>query len=131
MKKIGTLNQPLSSTISGMGHLDTLVIADAGLPIPPETQRIDLALTEGIPGFLETVRVVLTELEVEKAIIAEEMLTVSPQTHAGLLELLGEIPIESVTHIIFKEMTRSARAVVRTGEFTPYANLILVSGVVF
>ena len=64
MKKIGILNQPISSVIAGLGHTDTLVIADAGLPIPPETQRIDLALTEGIPTFLDTLRVILTEMQV-------------------------------------------------------------------
>ena len=131
MKKIGILNQPISSVIAGLGHTDTVVIADAGLPIPPETQRIDLALTEGIPSFLDTLRVVLTEMEVERAIIAEEMLDSSPQVYEAIKEMLGDVPIETVTHLIFKEQTRSARAVIRTGEFTPYANVILTAGVVF
>ncbi len=131
MKKTGILNQPISSVIAGLGHMDTLVIADAGLPIPPETQRIDLALTEGIPTFLDTLRVVLTEMQVEQAVVAEEMLEVSPKVYEAVKELLGDVPIEAVTHLIFKEQTRSARAVVRTGEFTPYANVILVAGVVF
>ncbi len=131
MKKTGILNQPISSVIAGLGHMDTLVIADAGLPIPPETQRIDLALTEGIPTFLDTLRVVLTEMQVEQAVVAEEMLGVSPKVYEAVKELLGDVPIETVTHLIFKEQTRSARAVVRTGEFTPYANVILVAGVVF
>jgi D-ribose pyranase len=111
--------------------MDTLVIADAGLPIPPETQRIDLALTEGIPSFLDTLRVVLTEMELERAIVAEEMLDASPQVYEAIKEMLGDVPIETVTHLIFKEQTRSARAVIRTGEFTPYANVILTAGVVF
>ena len=131
MKKIGILNQPISSVIAGLGHTDTLVIADAGLPIPPETQRIDLALTEGIPTFLDTVRAVLTEMHVEQAIVAEEMLDASPQVYKALKELLGDVPIETVTHLVFKERTRSARAVVRTGEFSPYANAILTAGVAF
>jgi D-ribose pyranase len=131
VKKIGVLNQPISSVIAGLGHTDTLVIADAGLPIPPETQRIDLALTQGIPGFLDTLRVVLGEMQVERAIIAEEMLEVSPDVYQKVKELLGDVPIETETHLIFKEGTRSARAVIRTGEFTPYANVILVAGVVF
>jgi D-ribose pyranase len=131
VKKIGILNQPISSVIAGLGHTDTLVIADAGLPIPPETQRVDLALTEGIPSFLDTLRVVLTEMEVERAIIAEEMLDASPQVYEAVKEMLGDVPIETVTHLIFKEQTRSARAVIRTGEFTPYANVILTAGVVF
>lgn len=131
MKKIGILNQPISAVIADLGHMDTLVIADAGLPIPAETERIDLALTQGIPTFLDTLRIVLTEMQVERAVVAEEMLTVSPQVHAAIKELLGATPIETVPHPTFKEQTRSARAVIRTGEFTPYANIILVAGVVF
>jgi D-ribose pyranase len=79
VKKSHLLNQPLSSVIAGMGHLDELVIADAGLPIPASTQRIDLAVTQDIPRFLDTLRIVLTELQVEKAIVAEEMLAKSPK----------------------------------------------------
>lgn len=131
MKKIGILNQPISAVIAGLGHKDMLVIADAGLPIPQETQRIDLALTEGIPSFLDTLRVVLMEMQVERAIVAEEMLKVSPDLYLAAKELLGDVPVETVTHSILKERTRSARAVIRTGEFTPYANIILVAGVIF
>jgi D-ribose pyranase len=131
VKTIGILNQPISAVIAGLGHMDTLVIADAGLPIPPETQRIDLALTEGIPSFLDTLRVVLMEMQVERAIVAEEMLDASPQVYEAIKEMLGDVPIETVTHLIFKEQTRSARAVIRTGEFTPYANVILAAGVMF
>ncbi|NIO67688.1 MAG: D-ribose pyranase [Anaerolineae bacterium] len=131
MKKTGILNKDISEVVASLGHKDTLVIADAGLPIPAETRRIDLALTEGIPSFLDTLRVVLTEMQVERAIVAEEMLEASPNVYQALKELLGDVSIETVTHLIFKEKTRSARAVVRTGEFTPYANVILVSGVIF
>lgn len=131
MKKTGILNQPVSCAIAGLGHMDTLVIADAGLPIPSETQRIDLALVQGVPSFLQTLRVVLSEMQVEHAIIAEEMIDVSSALYETLQEILGDTPIETIPHVAFKERTRSARAVIRTGEFTPYANVILVSGVVF
>lgn len=131
MKKIGTLNQPLSSVISGLGHLDTIVVADAGLPIPATTKRIDLALTKDIPGFIETVQVILDEVQVEQAVVAEEMVTESSETYRLLQDLLMDIPIDTIPHIEFKKRTSLACAVVRTGEFTPYANVILVSGVVF
>jgi D-ribose pyranase len=131
MKKIGTLNQPLSNVIAGLGHMDQLVVADAGLPIPAHVERIDLALKEGLPGFIETLQVILEEVQVESAVIAEEMLSTSPQVYQQLGELLGGIPQKTVPHDEFKSMTGSARAVVRTGEFTPYANVILVAGVVF
>jgi D-ribose pyranase len=131
VKKIGIINQPIASVIAGLGHTDTLVIADAGLPIPAETQRIDLALTKGIPTFLDTLRVVLGEMQVERAIVAEEMLKVSPQVYQEIKTLLGNLPIDTLPHVAFKEQTHAARAAIRTGEFTPYANIILVAGVVF
>ena len=126
MKKIGIINQPISAVVAGLGHTDTVVIADAGLPIPAGPERIDLALTEGIPTFNDTLRVILAEMEVERAVVAAEMLEVSPDLHRAMKALLGETPIET-----FKAQTASARAIIRTGEFTPYANVILVAGVVF
>jgi len=131
VKKTALLNQTISTVIAGMGHTDMLVIADAGLPIPVGTERIDLALTHGIPSFLDTLRVVLHELQIEKIIIAEEMTTASPKLYQNLREIIGDTPIEQCTHTAFKTMTGEAKAVIRTGEFTPYANIILVSGVVF
>lgn len=131
MKKTGLLNQPLSNAIAGLGHGDTLVICDAGLPIPAETQRIDLAVSENVPHFLDVLRAVLGEMAVEGAVIAEEMTTKSPQMEQQVRSLLGDMPVEAVPHEQFKARTAGARAVVRTGEFTPYANVILIAGVVF
>lgn len=131
MKKTTLLQSELSYIISTMGHLDTLVIADAGLPIPAETLRIDLALTQGVPGAVQTLKVVLDELKVEKAILAEEVKERNPDFLASMQELLPGVPFEFVAHSEFKSQTAAARAVVRTGEFAPYANVILVSGVVF
>lgn len=131
MKKIGVINQPISALIAGLGHTDAVVVADAGLPIPAGPQRIDLALTAGLPAFLDTLKVVLSEMQVERAIVASEMLEISPAVYQAIKDLLGETPIQTVPHQDFKEQTRSARAVIRTGEFTPYANIILVAGVVF
>ena len=131
MKKSQLLNQQLSSVIAGMGHKDELVIADAGLPIPGSTQRIDLALTPNIPAFLDTLRVVLTELQIEKAIVAEEMSTISPEVYQAVVALLESVPVNMIPHEVLKRRSQSAVAVVRTGEFTPFANVILVAGVVF
>ena len=131
MKKIGILNQPISNVIAGMGHTDTLIIADAGLPIPSETERIDLALAAGIPSFLDTLRIVLSEMQLEKVIIAEETTTISADLFQAIQEIIEDTPVELCTHNDLKLMSHTAKAIIRTGEFTPYANIILVSGVVF
>ena len=134
MKKIGTLNSRLSKVVAEMGHTDTLAIADAGLPIPEETERIDLALTRGVPGFLQTLQTVLLELEVEEIILAEEIQTAASSSSElcdQLKEVFRDVPITFVPHEHLKQQLSSCRAVVRTGECTPYANVILSSGVKF
>ena len=129
MKKVGIINGPISAAIAHLEHTDMLTVADAGLPIPETTQRIDLALKPGVPGFLETLEVVLVEMFVEKAYVSEDILETSPQIYAGIQKLLGdEVPIETLPHVEFKKLTGSSKAIVRTAEFTPYANVILVAG---
>jgi D-ribose pyranase len=131
VKKNGVLNQAISEVIAGMGHGDMLVIGDCGLPIPPGVRRIDIALTPGVPGFLETLSVILHELEVESVFIANEMETVSPKMYECVKDRLGNILINKCSHEEFKDMNQKAVAVIRTGECTPYANIILSSGVNF
>jgi D-ribose pyranase len=94
-------------------------------------ERIDLALTGGIPSFMDVLNAILGEMQVERAVIAKEMATKSPQLYAHVAAALKDCPIAEVPHEDFKGLTGQACAIVRTGEFTPYANVILYSGVVF
>jgi D-ribose pyranase len=128
MKKIGIINAPISNVIAHLEHTDMLTVADAGLPIPAPTQRIDLALKPGVPGFLETLDVILTEMFVEKAFVSEEILTISPQIYSEIQKRLGDISIETLPHLEFKKLTGYTKAVIRTAEFTPFSNVILVAG---
>lgn len=135
MKKGFLLNSEISSVISHMGHMDELTIGDAGLPIPSSAQRIDLSVFEGVPSFLDVLRGVLSEQKVEGIVLAEEIKEASPEMHERILKLVEEFEDEfSVTYLPhegFKNRTRESKAVIRTGEFTPYTNVILISGVVF
>ncbi len=133
MKKAGILNADLARIVAAMGHTDKLVVCDAGFPIPRGSTVVDLALTANVPRFLETLGVVLQELQVERAILADEMERVSNGLFADVQELLGGVEIEAVSHERFKEMTNANKNVffVRTGEATPYANIMLISGVTF
>ena len=131
MKKTPLINAPVSRVIATMGHTDALCIADAGLPISSLTERIDLAVKPGLPPFLDVLGAVLEELVVEKAVVAEEIREKSPPVLEGIRQLLGDITIVFVPHEKFKTLTERSKAVVRTGECTPYANVILYSGVPF
>jgi D-ribose pyranase len=131
MKKTELLNSEISYIISRMGHTDMLVIADCGLPVPFETERIDLALKRGVPGFIETLKTVLTELVVEEIILAEEIKSMNKPVFEEIEKIFPDIKINFVSHEEFKDITREAAAVIRTGEASPYANIILKSGVKF
>lgn len=138
MKKGTVLNSDISSVISRLGHTDTLVVCDAGLPIPKSTTRIDMALTQGVPSLCRCC-VVTNEMQVEAVIIAEEIKQHNPQLHETLLTHLEQlqkhqgntIEIRYTTHEQFKQQTAGSQAVIRSGECSPYANIILCAGVTF
>jgi D-ribose pyranase len=131
MKKTKILNSDLSAVIALMGHTDTITIGDAGLPVPDNSKRIDLAVKRGLPAFLDVLETVLYELEVEEITVASEIITGNPVLYKKITELFSFAKINLIPHSEFKEMTKNSKAVVRTGECTPFANIILQSGVAF
>ncbi|MGG1242476.1 D-ribose pyranase [Bacillus cabrialesii] len=131
MKKHGILNSHLAKLLADLGHTDKIVIADAGLPVPDGVLKIDLSLKPGLPAFQDTAAVLADEMVVEKVIAAAEIKT-SNQENARFLEtLFSKQKIEYLSHEEFKLLTKEAKAIIRTGEFTPYANCILQAGVLF
>ena len=133
MKRHGILNSDISSVLSYMGHTDRICIADCGLPIPEETERIDLAVKFGQPTFMELLKVVGDDMKIEKIVLAEEIKENNPKVLAEINDYFAgqEIEVEFVSHVELKEMTKECKAVIRTGETTPYANIILQSGCIF
>ena len=134
MKKTPLLNVALSRLIASLGHGDMVVIGDAGLPVPPGVELIDLALTHGVPDFVSTLKVVLSEMQVESHALAKEIFDKQP-TALNTLDALNEEGAlgrrDLLSHEQFKVLSRQARAIVRTGECQPYCNIVLVSGVTF
>lgn len=135
MKKNGILNSDISRVLSYMGHTDQIAVGDCGLPIPEETERIDLALRFGVPSFMEVLCEVKKEMKIEKIILAEEIKTKNPEILEQILQLFDraeeDCEIEYVSHEELKEKTHTCKAVIRTGETTPYANIILQSACLF
>lgn len=132
MRRSGILNAELAALVAGMGHGELLVVGDAGLPVPPGVPCIDLALVPGVPGFQQTVVALLGELVVERGVANVEQSAAAPAAAAALeAGWPPSVPLERVPHAELKRFAAGARAVVRTGEFTPYCNLVLVAGVPF
>lgn len=129
MLKKGILHPQLARILAEIRHMDTLVIGDAGLPIPKGVERVDLGWKEGNPAYLDVLEELLKHIVVEKATFALEAKTVSPDFHKQSLELLPKgLPIDYVTHVELKEQSKDAKVIILTGEFTPYTNVILVAG---
>ncbi|MBR5510395.1 MAG: D-ribose pyranase [Lachnospiraceae bacterium] len=141
MKRQGILNSDISRVLSYMGHTDRICIGDCGLPIPDETERIDLAVRFGQPSFMDVLKEVAGDMKIEKIVLAEEIIEKNPAVlkeindFFGIVETgceTGCIPeVEYVSHVELKQQTKECKAVIRTGETTPYANIILQSGCIF
>ncbi|UES36412.1 D-ribose pyranase [Roseibium aggregatum] len=136
MKRTALLNRHLSSLVASLGHLDEIVVADAGLPVPAGVKVIDLAVTAGVPSFRELLTALKSELVIEGAVWAEEasaeLTSLMQHEVAAWAEETGKaITVSRLSHEAFKHRMQTARAVIRTGEVTPYANIILISGVAF
>jgi D-ribose pyranase len=131
VKKNGVLNQEISQLIASMGHMDKLTICDAGLPIPDYLWRIDLAVIPGLPGFEAVVKAVAGDLQVQQIILAEELRDKNPKLTNAIKKIFNEAEVMFVKHEEFKKISDESRAIIRTGECTPYANVIMVSGVTF
>lgn len=129
MLKTGILHPQLARVLAELRHMDTLVIGDAGLPVPKGVERIDLGWKPGSPGYLEVLEELLKYIVVERAVFATEAQQASPAFHQKALALLPEgIEVAYVDHVQLKKQSKEAKAILLTGEFTPYTNVILTAG---
>lgn len=127
----GILNPRLIAAIVALGHGESIVVSDAGLPVPAGVEVLDLSLVAGVPGFCQTLEAVVGSLQVETAIVATELTIGNPVLDDQILRLVQPAELTHVDHAHLKSLVGSARLVVRTGETTPYANVILVGGITF
>ncbi|MDO5743713.1 MAG: D-ribose pyranase [Micrococcaceae bacterium] len=127
MLKTPILNAPLLGALATLGHTDTVVIADAGLPIPAGPTLIDLSLSRGLPSFKDVLLLLADNLVIERSTLALE------SREGPIGELCAGAGLEAgfVSHEALKAMLPQAKVVVRTGEVTPYANVVLHCGVDF
>ncbi|WP_147803703.1 D-ribose pyranase [Alkalicoccus halolimnae] len=129
MQKNGILNRDIAGILAKLGHTDEIVIADCGLPIPDDVLCIDVSLRLGYPDFAEIFKLLMKEMQVEGLVAAEE----SSTSNSKVTQIIEhqQLFLTYIPHELFKERTRKAKVIIRTGENTPYANVILQAGVIF
>ena len=131
MKKRGIINAQLAGLIAGLGHKDTFMIGDGGMPIPKGVEIVDLALCGGVPTFKQVMDAVLDETQIESYVLAEEIVEKNQPLLTYIRESLLEAEESMISHMALKEMSKNVKFAIRTGEFTPYPNIILTAGVAF
>jgi D-ribose pyranase len=128
MKKTRLINHHVSDVIARIGHTQRLIICDAGFPVPLHVERIDLAITPGLPSVRQLADAIAEEMEVEAIVVADELLAWDTDLAAEMAARF-DAPYSSVPHSAFKRMSETAIAVIRTGDTHPYFNIMLISGV--
>lgn len=131
MKKNGIINTPISQILTNMRHTDSICISDLGLPCPDNVKAIDISLKMGSPSFMEVLEEVYKDLKIEHIILVEEIKTNNKDIHEQILKIFKDVSIEYISHNDFKKKTQNCKAIIRTGEATPYANIILQSACIF
>lgn len=131
MKKHGILNAQLAGYIAALGHKDLFMIGDAGMPVPKGVPVVDLALCGGVPTFRQTMDAILDETAVEFYTVAEEIREKNPALLQYIQRKLPDVPCRMIPHTELKKLSAQVRFTVRTGEFTPYPNIIFRAGVAF
>lgn len=131
MKKAGILNAQLAGCIAALGHKDMFMVGDAGMPIPKGVPIVDLALCAGVPTFRQVMDAILDETVVEGYVLADEIQEKNPELLSYIREKLDGAEETRMPHDDLKKMSANVKFAVRTGEFTPYPNIIMRAGVAF
>jgi len=128
MKETGCLNREITEVISVMGHMDEMIVCDAGFPIPLDVWTVDISLAKDKPTVLELLEELIKHFSVEKLIMANQTKETSPSKFKAIKGFFPDVPVETIDHLELKQRSKQVKAVIRTGDFTAYSNVLLVSG---
>lgn len=128
MIKSSILHPTLNRILAETGHTDLLTICDRGFPVPSGPERLDLAIIDDLPTVIDVLRAIDKQFVIDAVVVTDEMKQASPERFAELSAEFPHLRIQRMPHARFKEVCHESRAVIRTGDTVPYANLIIVSG---
>lgn len=128
MIETGILNADIASLLRRVRHTNTLVIADRGFPFWPPLETIDISLIDDVPTVLQVTQAILSNFKIGKARMADEFRQANDtSTQQAFADALAPVGIEFEPHDRFKTRVPAAIGLIRTGDTTQYANLILES----
>jgi len=129
MKEVGMLNGAIDSALTRQGHMDQMMVVDAGFPCPDHVELIDIALSEGVPTVLDVLAELKKVHSVEKIVMAEDTREHNPTHSDRVAKAFGDgVEVEVIPHTELKERSHDVKTIIRTGDFTAWGNVLLVSG---
>ena len=129
MKEVGMINGHIDSALGRQGHMDLMMVVDAGFPCPDEVELIDIALSEGVPQILDVLAELRKVHSVEKIVMAQDTRDHNPTYFGKVAKSFGDnVEIEVIPHTELKERSHNVKTIIRTGDFTAWGNVMLVSG---
>ncbi len=128
MKEIGILNRAVAAAIARQGHTDLMMVTDAGFAIPDGVEVIDLSIAVNKPMVVEVLEELHKYFSVEKMIISEDTKSVSPSHFEKMTKVWDGIEVELIPQNDLRAMAKNVKTIIRTGDFTAYGNVVLVSG---
>jgi D-ribose pyranase len=128
MLQTGILNPHVLDLIARIRHTNTLVISDWAFPYWPEIETVDISLTHGIPTVLDVLDLLTPVFKIGRIWQANEFVTTNtPEMVGRFAKSFGQIPLTREAHVDFKKRVPHAIGLIRTGDATPYGNIILES----
>jgi D-ribose pyranase len=125
----GILNPQILSLLARVRHTNALVIADRGFPFWPEIETVDISLVADVPTVLQVLAAIRGNFNATQAYMAREFQkNNSAITRTAFAKGLAGVPVKFEPHVKFKKRVPLAIGLIRTGDTTQYANVILISG---
>jgi len=127
----GILNPHILSLLARIRHTNTLVIADWAFPSWPDLETVDISLVRGIPSILEVLEALRPNFKIGPVWQAQEFLDWNPpETRKRFDQVFSSLPHATIKHLAhdkFKKLVPMATGLIRTGDTTPYGNIIIES----
>ena len=138
LKGISPVISPeLLKILCEMGHGDEIVIGDGNFPAAANAKRLVRLDGHGVPEVLDAVLKLIplvTYVESPAVLVAAGEGEPTPEIWDAYEDIIatnnGETNISTIERFAFYDRTRSAYAVIATGETAIYANIILKKGVI-
>jgi len=129
MYETGCLNREITRYLARQGHTDCFMICDAGFAIPDIVPTIDISISENNPTIETVITEIVKYFSVQEIIVSDSMYATSPSKLQRVRRLFGnDMPCSSISQEEIRELSKSMKFIIRTGDFTSYSNIILVSG---